>query len=221
MTKNYVVRQFVTQPQVARFLILFGVLWTTLALCTGCANVDSLFTTAEAVAAGIGVVLSALGAIIPAPIANAINEGITIVSNALAALKQAYDNYKAEPTNKTLLGEVENAVNAVKQALPALIAAAEVDNPTLKAWITNVVNAVSNAIQAVMTDIVPKIQMAVDAGQVDSATVSDVNTRAKVINEELKAAYKASLNTLPGDAAQAAEDDFNHRTHRHLGPIQL
>lgn len=187
-------------------------------VAAGCAaSVDTLFTTAEAIVAGIGVVLTALGAIIPAPVAAEINKGIEIVSNTLAALKQAYDNYKNEPANKTLLGEVQNAIAAAQQSLTQFLAAVHIDNVTLQGWIVKVVSAVGAALDAVAKDIVPIVTQAIDADSLNASTVSQISASAEEITAWLEASYDASLGDLPANAAQAAHDDFQKRTHKRFG----
>lgn len=210
------------EVKVSRFLILFGIIWTVCVLCAACGDVDTLFTTAQAVVAGIGVVLAALGAVIPAPIAAAITAALTLVKDALGALKTAYDDYKAEPASATLLGKVENGFSAVQQALNQLLSAARIENATLRAWITKVVTAVGDALKAVSADILPIVKTAVSEGHVDAARVAQISASAKEINAALKASYEISLGDLPSDVSGKAMEDFKSRTRRrHVGPIPM
>jgi len=212
----------VTTSQVRRVMIVIGLVWAGCILLTGCANVDALFTTAEAIVSGIGLVVAALGAVVPAPIATVINAAVEISGNALAAVKTAYDNYKADPTNGTLLADVENALAAAKGSLPGLLSSlGTYVNSTLSAWITNLVNALTAAFDAVAADITPAAASFVKSGAVQKADVDKANNAAKAITDKLKATYEASLTTLPENVKAAALKDFKHKTEHYIGPIHV
>jgi hypothetical protein len=212
----------VSPEKVRRFLILFGLAWTACLVLTGCASVDALFTTAEAIVSGIGLVIVALGAVVPAPIAAAINAAVEIAGNALAAVKTAYDNYKADPTNGSLLTDVENALASAKGSLPGLLSSlGTYVNSTLSTWIQNLVNALTDAFDAVAQDIQPAATKFVSEGSISKAEVSAVNQRAQEINNALKSAYEASLTAFPQDVQQKALSDFKHKTERYVGPIHI
>lgn len=220
-------RRKFTKQEIRRFLLIAGIAWTFVILACACGDIDTLFTTAQAVVAGIGVVVAAVGALIPAPVAAAINEGITLVTNALAALKQAYDDYKSQPSSKDKFALVQNAVLAVQQNLARLLAAAKIENTQLQAWITRAVNAVSAALEAVSKDIIPVVTKSLEANAMSGneldAVASVLNASAKSAAEALRSGYLESLNDLvglPNEAQARAEDDFEKRTGRHIGPIR-
>jgi hypothetical protein len=212
----------VTSLQVRRILIVLGLVWAGCLLLTGCANVDALFTTAEAIVSGIGLVVVALGAVVPAPIAAAINAAVEIAGNALNAVKTAYDNYKADPTNGSLLTDVENALAAAKGSLPGLLSSlGTYVNSTLSAWITNLVNALTAAFDAVAQDIMPTASAFVKEGTVEAVKVQTANNAAKAITDKLKADYEVSLKVLPADVQDKALKDFKHKTERYVGPLHI
>ena len=207
------------------FCFLGSIVSFCLLLCAcGIASVDATFTAAEAIMAGVGVVLATVGTLLSPVESAAIQAAVGIVSGAIAALKTGVDNFEADKTGTGLEADINAALAALKQSLPQLVAAAQIKNPTLQAWITSVTNLIGTVVTEVETDIVPQLS-AVKAAYLagDSAPAEKLGDQFKTVVTKLKADYEASLQSsgLPAEAIAAAKTDFEHKNARHIGPIRV
>ncbi|MDE1971222.1 MAG: hypothetical protein KGI50_06650 [Patescibacteria group bacterium] len=206
--------------KLSRFLIVAGLLWLVAFCASACGPVDGIFTAVDAALSGVGLVLTALGTAISPAVTAAIEDAVNLAQTAVAALKTAVDAYEADTTDTTKLAKVKAALQAVQNALPQLLTAANINNATLQSWIEKVVALATSLLNTIVTSILP----AVEGGALEvEGERAALEVKATDLKDAFVSGYDAALieSGLPAEVQNKAHTDFHHRIARHIGPVRI
>lgn len=202
--------------KLGRILIIAGILWTFVAFAVGC-GIDDVFNAATGALIAIGPILALVGTLLAPGEAALITAAVGELTNVIAALKTAVDEYLADTTDTTLLAKVEEALTVAQNAVPAFLSALNITNPTIKAWITAVVAAVNDVIVTVASDILPKTKAELEA---NGSIGEDFKAAMEQKSKDMLTAFvgKVDAATADSDLPEDAKAKFHGEFHRHVGP---
>lgn len=187
--------------------LMFSVLF-----CVACAHTDSLFTAVQAALAGVGIVITGLGALLPASEASLVEGVVAAVGDGVSAIQAAWDAYEANPSGVGLLAALQAAVTDLQGKIPGLLSGLNITNPTLLAWINTLVGLVGKLLSSIAADILPKLADAAAAHAAgDSTQIKSLAEDFKLLTQEFIDAHNAALDSsgLPPDVIADVHKHFN------------
>jgi hypothetical protein len=190
------------------FCICFMVLF-----CTACGSADTLFTVIQAALAGVGIVLTGLGALISPSEAAAVEGIVTAIGDGVASVQAAFDAYEANPSGVGLLAALQAAVTSLQGSIPGILAGLNITNPTLAAWVTTLIGLVGKLAASIASAILPKLASATEAHKAgNSAPLKALEAEFKTLTAGFIAAHNAALDAsgLPPAVIANVHKHFKH-----------
>ena len=208
----------------SRIMILVGILWTLVVFANACGDTNTAFSILQAALAGVGIVVTGLGALISPGEATLINGTIATISALVTTAQTAWDTYESDPSAAGALAALQAASTNFQAQIPNLLSGLNITNPTLKAWITTLVGLVGKLASAIAVDITPKLTAAHQAHVAgNDEPMKALHAKFKESIKAFVVAHNAALDAsgLPPAVIKAVHDKFKHATGSYIGPIHI
>jgi hypothetical protein len=189
-----------------------------------CKSVDAAFVTTEAMLQSVNVVLGSVELAIPSPIILATESAVSVTVTGLTQVKTLYDTYESDKgTGTGIVADIQAGVAAVKSDLKGIEAAAHIDNPAVQAWISESVNLVGTVLQDVITNILPVVKSAHEAGSIPVAQAKQINAGMKEIRQSAVLTWDQILNSagLPVAVSVRAYQSFHRAIEPHILGVRV